>query len=267
MSELKYPFLELGTVNAPYKEALKAAAARVIDSGRYVGGAENEAFESELAAHTGTRYAVGVSNGLDALRLIFKAYIGLGRLREGDAVIVPANTYIASVLAVTDAGLRPVFAEPCSATLNLDTSRLEEVYTPDVKAVLTVHLYGRACYDTVLDDFAHRHELIVVEDNAQAIGAEACGFGRTGSLGHAAAFSFYPTKNVGAVGDAGAVTTSDKELADTVRALANYGSDRRYHNIYQGYNCRLDPIQASFLRIKLAHIDAETAHRRSIAAV
>ncbi len=267
MSELKYPFLELGTVNAPYKEALKAAAARVIDSGRYVGGAENEAFECELAAHTGTRYAVGVSNGLDALRLIFKAYIGLGRLREGDAVIVPANTYIASVLAVTDAGLRPVFAEPCSATLNLDTSRLEEVYTPDVKAVLTVHLYGRACYDTVLDDFARRHELIVVEDNAQAIGAEACGFGRTGSLGHAAAFSFYPTKNVGAVGDAGAVTTSDKELADTVRALANYGSDRRYHNIYQGYNCRLDPIQASFLRIKLAYIDAETAHRRSIAAV
>lgn len=267
MSTVKYPFLDLATVNALYRDELKAAAARVIDSGRYVGGAENEAFESELAAHTGTRYAVGVSNGLDALRLIFKAYIALGRLAPGDAVIVPANTYIASVLAVTDAGLRPVFVEPDPLTLNLDTARLEEAYTPDVKAVLTVHLYGRPCYDARMRDFAQRHGLLVVEDNAQAIGAATHGFGRTGSLGDAAAFSFYPTKNIGALGDAGAVTTSDKALADTVRALANYGSDRRYHNIYQGYNCRLDPLQAAFLRVKLAHIDEETAHRRRIAAI
>lgn len=267
MTTVRYPFLDLSKVTEPYKDELKAAAARVIDSGRYIGGAENETFERELALHTGTGYAVGVSNGLDALRLIFKACIELGRLAPGDAVIVPANTYVASVLAITDCGLRPVFAEPDLTTLNLDTSRLEEVYTPDVKAVLTVHLYGRACYDSRLKDFAERHSLIVVEDNAQAIGAEAEGYGRTGSLGDAAAFSFYPTKNIGAIGDAGAVTTSDRQLAEAVRALANYGSDRRYHNIYRGYNCRLDPLQAAFLSIRLRHIDAETSHRRRIAAI
>ncbi len=200
MSELKYPFLELGTVNAPYKEALKAAAARVIDSGRYVGGAENEAFESELCS----THRHALCGGCKQRPRCFKAHLQ-GIYRAGTPPRrrcrdSSANTYIASVLAVTDAGLRPIFAEPCSATLNLDTSRPRRGIYPDVKAVLTVHLYGRACYDTVLDDFAHRHELIVVEDNAQAIGAEACGFGRTGSLGHAAAFSFYPTKKCGSCG-------------------------------------------------------------------
>ncbi len=272
MSEMRYPFLDLATVNAPYADELRRAALRVVDSGRYIGGCEVEAFEAALARNTGVPYAVGVSNGLDALRLIFRACIELGRLRLGDGVIVPANTYIASVLAVTDCGLTPVFVEPDERTLNLDTSLVEKALDENVKAILTVHLYGRACYDSTLADVARRYGLIVVEDNAQAIGADAsvaspAGTYRTGSLGDAAAFSFYPTKNVGALGDAGAVTTRDPEIANVVRALANYGSDRRYHNIYEGFNCRLDPIQAAFLNVKLKYIDIETAHRRKIASV
>lgn len=272
MSDLRYPFLDLGMVNAEYAARLKEAAIRVIDSGRYIGGAENEAFESELARMTDTDFAVGVSNGLDALRLIFRAYIELGRLKPGDEVIVPANTYIASVLAITDNGLSPIFVEPDTETLNLDTSLIEGAVTPHTRAILTVHLYGRACYDRALAEAAQKHGLLVIEDNAQAVGAEAAyasprGTTRTGSLGDAAAFSFYPTKNIGALGDAGAVTTSDPELARTVRALANYGSTKRYHNIYEGYNCRLDPIQAAFLRIKLKHLDRESERRRAIAAV
>ena len=272
MTDLRYPFLDLGVTNAPHAAALREAAARVIGSGRFIGGAENEAFEAELAAATGTGYAVGVSNGLDALRLIFRAYIELGRLRPGDEVIVPANTYIASVLAVTDCGLVPVFVEPDEATMNLDTALIEQALTPRTRAILTVHLYGRACYDDVMADVAARHGLIIVEDNAQAIGADAScrsprGTTRTGSLGDAAAFSFYPTKNLGALGDAGAVTSCDADLVKTVRALANYGSDRRYHNIYEGYNCRLDPLQAAFLRLKLPYLDEETCRRRALAAV
>lgn len=272
MTNYRYPFLDLATVNEPFAEELREAALRVVDSGRYIGGVEVASFESELARITGVPYAVGVSNGLDALRLIFKAYIELGRLAVGDEVIVPANTYIASVLAVTDCGLIPVFVEPDAATLNLDTTLLEAAVTSRTKAILTVHLYGRACYDRVMAECAARHDLIIVEDNAQAIGAEAAftspwGTCRTGSLGDAAAFSFYPTKNVGALGDAGCVTTHDEELAMTVRALANYGSDRRYHNIYEGFNCRLDPIQAAFLRVKLPHIEAENHRRRELAAI
>lgn len=272
MERLKYPFLDLGIINAGYADALKAAAARVIDSGRYIGGTENEAFEKELADFTGTKYAVGVSNGLDALRLIFKAYIEMGRLEVGDEVIVPANTYIASVLAVTDFGLIPVFVEPEESTLNLDTSKLEAAVTPHTKAILTVHLYGRACYDAIMASVATKYGLLVIEDNAQAIGADSHypskkGTTRTGSLGDASAYSFYPTKNLGALGDAGAVTTDDSVLAATVRALANYGCDRRYHNIYQGYNCRLDPVQAAFLRAKLPFVEAENKHRRQVAAV
>lgn len=269
---LRYPFLDLGQTNAPFMEEIREAVDRVLASGRYIGGCEVEHFETALAASAGTAYAVGVSNGLDALRLIFRAYIQLGRLRPGDGVIVPANTYVASVLAVTDAGLRPVFVDADGRTMNLDTSLIENALTPDVKAVLTVHLYGRPCYDRALREAVEKHGLILVEDNAQAIGAEAAtpspsGNGRTGGLGHAAAFSFYPTKNVGALGDAGAVTTDDKALADAVRALANYGSDRRYHNIYQGFNCRLDPVQAAVLGVKLRHLDEITAQRREVAAV
>lgn len=265
---IKYKFLDLGMVNAPVRDALTEAAARVIASGRYIGGEENEAFERELAEYTGTAHAVGVANGLDALRLIFRAYIELGRLKPGDGVIIPANTYIATVLAVTDCGLRPVLVEPDDATMNLDTALIEQAATTDVRAVLPVHLYGRACHDSRLVETARRHDLIVVEDNAQAIGARsAFDRRRTGSLGHAAAFSFYPTKNLGALGDAGAVTTDDAELAAAVRALANYGSDRRYHNIYRGLNSRLDPMQAALLRVKLPLLDAENRRRRQIADI
>lgn len=264
---MKYPFLDLKTVNEPYMAALKHAACRVIESGRYIGGEEVEALEGDLAAAVGTDFAVGVSNGLDALRLIFRSYIELGRLRKGDAVIVPANTYIASVLAITDAGLEPRFVDADIDTLNMDTSLLEAACDESVKAVLTVHLYGRPCYDGLLKDFVERHGLILVEDNAQAIGAVAVSGRRTGALGHASALSFYPTKNIGALGDAGAVLTSDDALARTVRALANYGSDRRYHNVYEGFNCRLDPIQAALLRVKLASLEGECERRRRLAAV
>lgn len=267
-----YPFLDLAVCNAPYIDEIKKAAIDVIESGRYIGGGEVAALERDLIALTGAPYAVGVSNGLDALRLIFRGYMELGRLLPGDEVIVPANTYIASVLAVTDCGLTPVFVEPDPFTLNLDSLRIEDALTPRTRAVLPVHLYGRACWDASLADVVRRHDLIVVEDNAQAIGAEAAvdgifGSRATGGIGHAAAFSFYPTKNIGALGDAGAVTTFDEDLAKAVRALANYGSDRRYHNIYEGLNCRLDPIQAAMIRAKLRHIDDETDHRRKIAAI
>lgn len=269
---MRYPFLDLGKLNAPYADVIKEAACRVVDSGRYIGGTEVAEFEKALAELSQSEYAVGVSNGLDALRLIFRAYIELGRLKKGDGVIVPANTYIASVLAVTDCGLTPVFVEPDEHTHNLDTKLLEAAVTENVKAILTVHLYGRACYDKALADVAAKYGLIVVEDNAQAIGAESAyasprGTYRTGSLGDAAAFSFYPTKNLGALGDAGAVTTSDPELAAAVKALANYGSDRRYHNIYEGLNCRLDPMQAAILRVKMPFLAEENAHRRRLAAI
>lgn len=263
---MKYPFLDLRAVNEPFFAELKEAACRVVESGRYIGGAEVEDFEESLAAASGVPFAVGVSNGLDALRMIFRAYIALGHLRQGDAVIVPANTYIASVLSITDAGLEPVFVDADANTLNMDTRLLDEAYTPRVKAVLTVHLYGRPCYDERLREFVERRGLILVEDNAQAIGATA-GDGRpTGSLGDAAALSFYPTKNIGALGDAGAVLTADDELARTVRAIANYGSDRRYHNIYEGFNCRIDPLQAAFLNVKLKRLGKECERRRQLAA-
>lgn len=265
------PFLSLAEATSPYADRLKEAAARVIDSGYYLNGPETRAFESELSAlHDGSA-CVGVSNGLDALRLIFRSLIELGRLREGDGVIVPGGTYIASVMPLTEFRLRPIFIDSDPRTLNMDTAAAAEA-APHAKALLTVHLYGTPCWDGRLVEAARRHNLIVVEDNAQAIGAVAAtpglfGSHATGALGHAAAFSFYPTKNVGALGDAGAVTTRDPELAATVRALANYGSDRRYHNIYEGYNCRIDELQAAFLRVKLAHLDQEIGRRNRIAAI
>lgn len=263
-------------------EDISRATERVVRSGRYVGGDEVRKFEEQLARTTGTQFAVGVSNGLDALRLIFKAYIALGRLRPGDEVIVPANTYIASVLAVTDPGLKPVFCEPDPETLNLDSQRVEGLISEKTRAILPVHLYGRACWDETLREVAQRHGLIVVEDNAQAIGANCSTPGiafsdvmekdatrewNTGNLGHAAAFSFYPTKNIGALGDAGAVTTNDVELAGCIRALANYGSRERYNNVYKGYNCRLDPIQAAVLSLKLPLLSEICMRRRAVAAM
>lgn len=265
-------FLDLGLANAAYADELKAAACRVIDSGRYVGGAEVEALESDLRALTGAPFAVGVSNGLDALRLIMRAYVEMGVMKPGDEVIVPANTYIATFLAIDDAGLVPVPVEPDPATFNLDTRRLSVALTPRTRAVLPVHLYGRICWDGRLAEFVRQNGLKVIEDAAQSIGARSTAPGPHGSccaaaLGDAGALSFYPTKNIGALGDAGAVVTHDEQLAAAVRALANYGADRRYHNIYRGFNCRLDPIQAAMLRVKLAHIDSENEGRRRRAAL
>ncbi len=264
---MRYPFLNLATVNIPYIEEIRLAAQRVVESGYYIGGPEVARFEQMLAQATGTRYAVGTSNGLDALRLIFRAYKELGRLKDGDEIIVPANTYIASILSVTDCGLTPIFVEPDARTLNLDTSLLEAAITPRTRAILTVHLYGRACYDAQMQAVADKYGLLIVEDNAQAIGAVAFDGRTTGALGNAAAFSFYPTKNLGAMGDAGAVTTNDPLLADAVRALANYGCDRKYHNIYEGLNCRFDPMQAAILAVKLPHLSRENQHRARLAFI
>lgn len=264
---MKYPFLNLKDVNTEYAEYLREAANRVINSGWYLNGSENRALEQELATVCKTDYAVTVSNGLDALRLIFRAYIELGMLHEGDEVIVQANTYIASILAIDDCKLKPVLVEPTESTFNLDSDLAERAVTERTKAILVVHLYGTPCWDSKLKELSQKYGLLIVEDNAQAIGAWADTTGLnggyiTGSLGHAAAHSFYPTKNIGALGDAGAVTTCNKSLASTIRALANYGSDRRYHNIYRGYNCRMDEIQAAFLREKLHRLDNECAKRQ-----
>lgn len=263
----KFPFLDLRDTVAPYRDEIVAAITDVVDSGRFVGGPVCRAFEEELAALVGVPYCVGVSNGLDALRLIFRAYIELGRLRPGDDVIVPANTYIASVLAVTDMGLNPVFVEPDARTLNLDWQLVEDALTERTRALLTVHLYGRVAWDADVAARLRQRGILLIEDNAQAIGAVSKEGIATGALGDAAAFSFYPTKNIGAMGDAGAVTTPHRELAEMVRALANYGSDRRYHNIVEGYNCRLDPIQAAVLRVRLAHIEEENEHRKTLARI
>ncbi|MDD6140049.1 MAG: DegT/DnrJ/EryC1/StrS family aminotransferase [Bacteroidales bacterium] len=266
----QYPFISLKKVNEPYEQELVAVAERVIRSGRYLHGEEVAGFERELSAYCGVGNVVSCSNGLDALRLIFKAYVSLGVMREGDEVVVPANTFIASVLAISDAGLVPVPAEPSAATHNLDLDLLERYITPRTRAVLAVHLYGSPCWSASFEEMAHRRGLKIVEDNAQAIGAYVdCGGARrmTGALGDAAAFSFYPTKNLGALGDAGAVATGDDALAARVRTLANYGSDVRYHNPFCGYNCRMDELQAAMLRVKLRHLDEITAERRSRASV
>lgn len=266
----KYPFLDLALANAPYMDELKAAACEVIERGRYLHSTQTELLEQEIAALCGTRHCIGVSNGLDALRLILRAYKELGRLHDGDEVIVPANTYVASVLAVSENGLVPVLCEPREDTLNLDSSLIEGLVTPRTRAIMPVHLYGTPCWDRTLMDTARKHGLLIIEDNAQAIGAASDveglhGTRVTGGLGDAAGNSFYPTKNLGALGDSGAVTTNDDELAAAVKALANYGSDRRYHNIYLGYNCRIDEIQAAMLRVKLRHLNEENEMRAVIA--
>lgn len=262
----RYPFLDLGTVNDRYMPQIDEAVLRVVHSGRYIGGREVTEFERELAAMTGTGYAVGVSNGLDALRLIFRAYMEMGVMKPGDEVIVPSNTYIASVLAVTDCGLVPVFAEPDLSTLNMDAANAARCVTRRTRAIMPVHLYGRVCPADGMTELAARHSLRIIEDNAQAIGASHGGV-MTGAMGDAAAFSFYPTKNVGALGDAGAVTTSDGELAATIGALRNYGSDCQYHNLYAGLNCRLDPVQAAIIRVKLPFADYENECRRELAGI
>lgn len=258
-------FLDLQKINAQYADELKQAAAEVIDSGWFLTGDKLATFEKQLAAYTGAKHAIGVANGLDALRLILKAYIDMGVMAPGDEVIVPANTYIASVLAITDNQLVPVLVEPSMESYNLDLNLIEKHITTKTKAIMVVHLYGQVCWNDNLTALAQKHQLKIIEDNAQAIGASYNGI-KTGNLGDAAGFSFYPGKNLGALGDAGAVTTNNPELAERVRALGNYGSKKKYVNEYIGLNSRLDEIQAAFLSIKLKHIEAENQIRKNIAA-
>ena len=269
---MKYPFLVLKDVNTPYEEALIAAATEVIKSGWYINGKHVSALEAEVAKLCETQYAVAVSNGLDALRLIVRAYKEMGFFHDNDEIIMSANTYVATALAVSAEGLKPVFVDMSAETLNLDTTLIEKAVTARTVAIMPVHLYGTPCWDENIVNIAQKHNLKVIEDNAQAIGAKSNinglnGTFTTGGLGDAAGTSFYPTKNLGALGDAGMITTNDKQLADCVRALANYGTDRRYHNIYQGSNCRMDEIQAAMLLVKLPYLIDENNRRRELAAV
>jgi dTDP-4-amino-4,6-dideoxygalactose transaminase len=264
MTKSSVPFLDLRAANARHREEMLAAIARVVDSGRYILGPEVEAFEQAFASYCGSPHCVGVANGLDALTLILRAYREMGRLRPGDQVIVPANTYIASILAVSDNDLEPVPVEPDPRTFGIDADGVAAALTARTRAVMTVHLYGRIAYDERLADLAARRGLVVIEDGAQSCGAVWRGR-RSGSLGDAAGHSFFPSKTLGALGDAGAVTTGDPELAEMVRILRHYGSRVKYRNERKGRNSRLDEIQAAILRVKLEHLDAENARRREIA--
>lgn len=257
-------FLDLKSINSQYRQELIDAATRVIDSGWYIQGSELKAFESEFAAYCGTNQCVGVANGLDALTMTLRAWKELGKLKEDDEVIVPANTYIASILAITENRLTPILVEPGEHTYNLCPTKTAAAITSNTKAILAVHLYGQLAPMPELMALADEHGLLVLEDSAQAHGAAINGK-KAGSWGHASGFSFYPGKNLGALGDAGAVTTNDDELANTIRALGNYGSNKKYENLYQGLNSRLDEIQAAMLRVKLKKLDKEIQRRREIA--
>lgn len=259
-------FLSLKSVNAQYQQELKDACARVIDSGWYIMGNELAQFETEFATYCGVKHAIGVANGLDALILVLRAWKELGKLKAGDEVIVQANTYIASVLAITENDLVPVLVEPNADTYNLDPALVRAAITSHTKAILPVHLYGQLSPMPELMAIAKEHDLLVLEDCAQAHGAEINGK-RAGNWGDAAGFSFYPGKNLGALGDAGAVTTNNDELAQTLKALRNYGSHKKYENLYQGVNSRLDEIQAAMMRVKLPYLENETARRQEIALI
>lgn len=256
-------FLDLKAINNQYQQELKDACARVIDSGWYIMGNELTQFEIEFAAYCGTKHAIGVANGLDALILTLRAWKELGKLQTGDEVIVQANTYIASVLAITENDLVPVLVEPNSVSYNLNPATVSAAITPKTKAILPVHLYGQLSPMPEIMTIAKQHNLLVLEDCAQAHGAEINGQ-RAGNWGDAAGFSFYPGKNLGALGDAGAITTNDDELAQALKALRNYGSHKKYENLYQGVNSRLDEIQAAMLRAKLPYLEAETMRRQQI---
>ncbi len=257
-------FLDLQKINLKHQQEIEDKILQTFRSGWYLLGNEVKTFEENLSKHVGAKYAIGVANGLDALRLILRAYIELGTMQKGDEIIVPANTYIASVLAISDNGLIPVLVEPDLGNYNIDISKIEEKITSKTKGIMIVHLYGRIVFSEGLKNIAEKNQLKLIEDNAQAIGAEWNSV-KTGNLGDAAGFSFYPGKNLGALGDAGAVTTNDEELAKIIRALANYGSNQKYVNIYQGLNSRLDEIQACALDVKLKYIDEENDYRRAIA--
>lgn len=257
-------FLDLQKINLQYQTEIESRLLETFRSGWYLLGNEVKNFEANLATYNNSPHAIGVANGLDALRLILKAYLELGQFKVSDEIIVPANTYIASILAITDNRLKPVFAEPKAETFNLDLDKIEALITPKTKAIMVVHLCGQVCWSKELEALAQKHNLKIIEDNAQAIGAEWQGI-KSGSLGDAAGFSFYPGKNLGALGDGGAVTCKDDLLAKTIRALANYGSDEKYVNKYQGLNSRLDEIQASVLDVKLKYLDADNDKRRKVA--
>ena len=257
-------FLDLKAITDKYSTEIKEAVNRVIDSGWYLQGNEVKNFESNYAHYIGTPHCIGVANGLDALRLILKAYIELGVMQEGDEVIVPANTYIASILAITDNRLKPVLVEPNIDTYQLDDRLIEAAITSKTKAIMIVHLYGQCAYTENIGILCKKYNLKLIEDNAQAHGCIFKGK-KTGSLGDAAGHSFYPGKNIGGLGDAGAVTTNDDKLAEVVRALANYGSSKKYVFDYQGLNSRLDEIQAAVLDVKLTHIESDTQLRKDVA--
>ena len=261
---MNIPFLDLQAINARHAAELKAAAARVIGSGWYVLGEEVKAFEAEFATWVGSPHCVGTSDGLSALILALRGWKELGLLRDGDGVAVPANTYIASILAITENRLRPVLVEPDEDTCNLGAGKLLAALTPDVKAVLAVHLYGQLADMPAIARLCRERGLLLLEDAAQSHGARIGGV-KAGAWGDAAGFSFYPGKNLGALGDAGALTCKDAELAEMVRALRNYGSHEKYKNLVQGPNDRLDELQAALLRVKLPHIDADNARRREVA--
>ena len=274
-------YLDLKAVNSPYDEEIRSAVSRVLDSGWYLKGEATRRFEQHYAEYIGTRHCVGCGNGLDALTLIFRAYKEMGVMQDGDEVIVPANTYIASILAVTENRLNPVLVEPSIDTLQIDDTLIEQAITPRTRAVMIVHLYGRCAYTERIGNLCRQYGLKLIEDNAQAHGCvfkdndslngSVCDAAqphrKTGSLGDAAGHSFYPTKNLGAFGDAGAVTTNDEELAAMVRTLGNYGSSRKYVFDYQGCNSRMDEVQAAILDAKMKDLDAGNLRRKEIAAI
>ncbi len=261
---MNIPFLSLHDITAKYADEIHEAVFRVVDSGWYLQGKENETFEQHYADYIGSQYCIGCANGLDALIWIYRAYIELGIMQPGDEVIVSANTYIASILAITENGLKPIFVEPNPDTLELDETKIESAITARTKSILLVHLYGRCAMTEKIAQLCNKHNLHLVEDNAQAHGCLWQGK-RTGAIGEAAGHSFYPGKNLGALGDAGAVTTSNEKLAEVIRALANYGSQRKYVFKYTGRNSRLDEIQAAILDVKLRHLDDDIASRQQVA--
>ncbi len=275
---MNIPFLSLKDVTALHGAEINEAVSRVVNGGWYLQGKENERFEENFAKYVGSKYCIGCANGLDALIWIFRAYIELGVMQPGDEVIVPANTYIATILAITENGLKPILVEPKLNTLEIDDDRIEEVITPKTKAICIVHLYGRNAYTEKIGSLCKKYDLKLIEDNAQAHGCQTTvssskfqvpssdsAFQRTGGIGDAAGHSFYPGKNLGALGDGGAVTTNDKELAKAIRALANYGSQKKYVFKYTGRNSRLDEIQAAVLDVKLKYLDQDNQHRKDMA--
>lgn len=258
-------YLDLKAINSLYDDEIRSAVSRILDSGWYLKGEATRQFEQHYAEYIGTRFCIGCGNGLDALTLIFRAYMEMGVMQRGDEVIVPANTYIASILAITECGLKPVLVEPSWETLQIDDSLIEQAITPRTRAIMIVHLYGCCAYTSRIGDICRNHHLKLIEDSAQAHGCTFEGR-KTGSLGDAAGHSFYPTKNLGALGDAGAVTTDDSQLAAVVEALGNYGSSNKYVFDYVGRNSRMDEIQAAILDVKLKHLDADNQRRKEMVA-